>query len=305
MKAENLLDAMGYLDESLLAEHLPQKHRNFRPLVAVAAVAAALCVTVAATAELLSDWLLEDKGKADPEEYRAEAEAQWPNLDEQTMNEHIRRNTEKFTYNLSTHTNHLALEPEVLKMLHEFVETHDEYEEVLTYDSVDDLSEALSLPLLQSDLLTPKAPVEMSVDNVFQMGDRTEAEPVVTLEEEEPFTVNGEVFTNAVPYGFQVMIDGSYSYEENDLINVGFDYEFFTATGCKTQRIYHLEQEAAFFVEVMDNMAVRLGLGEDCALAFFTKDGVAYSITITRHHDKEITGAELETILREIIASLY
>lgn len=305
MKAENLMDAIGMLEEGLLAESLPKKRRNFRPLVAIAAVAAALCVTVAAGTGILSDWLLEDKGKADPEEYRTEAEARWPNLDEQTMNEHIRRNTEKFTYNLSTHTNYLALEPQVLKMLHEFVETHDEYKEVLTYDSAEALCDALQLPLLQSDLLIPQEPIEMSVDYVFQKGDRITSEPVVTIEEEEPFTVDGEVFTNAVPYGFQVMIDGAYSYEGNDLIHISFDHEFFTATGCKTQRIYHLEQEAAFFVEVMDDMAVRLGLGQDCALAFFTKDGVAYSITVTRHHDKEITGAELETILREIIASLY
>ena len=48
MKAENLMDAIGNLHEGLLAESLPQKRRNFRPLVAVAAVAAALCVTVAA-----------------------------------------------------------------------------------------------------------------------------------------------------------------------------------------------------------------------------------------------------------------
>ena len=48
MKAENMMDAIGRLDEGLLAESLPQKRRNFRPLVVVAAVAAALAVTVGA-----------------------------------------------------------------------------------------------------------------------------------------------------------------------------------------------------------------------------------------------------------------
>lgn len=48
MKAENMMDAIGMLDESLLAESLPKKRRNFRPLAAVVAVAAALCVTVGA-----------------------------------------------------------------------------------------------------------------------------------------------------------------------------------------------------------------------------------------------------------------
>ena len=48
MKAENMMDAIGRLDEGLLAESLPAKRRNFRPLVAVAAVAAALAVTAMA-----------------------------------------------------------------------------------------------------------------------------------------------------------------------------------------------------------------------------------------------------------------
>ena len=46
MKAENMMGAIGRLDEQLRAESLPAKRRNFRPLVAVAAVAAALAVTV-------------------------------------------------------------------------------------------------------------------------------------------------------------------------------------------------------------------------------------------------------------------
>ena len=48
MKAENMIDAIGHLDEQLLSESLPAKRRNFRPLVAVAAVAAALAVTAGA-----------------------------------------------------------------------------------------------------------------------------------------------------------------------------------------------------------------------------------------------------------------
>ena len=48
MKTENILDAMGALEESMLAESLPQKRRNFRPLAVVAAVAAALAVTAGA-----------------------------------------------------------------------------------------------------------------------------------------------------------------------------------------------------------------------------------------------------------------
>ena len=48
MKTENILDAMGALEESMLMESLPQKRRNFRPLAAVAILAAALCVTAGA-----------------------------------------------------------------------------------------------------------------------------------------------------------------------------------------------------------------------------------------------------------------
>ena len=48
MKAENMIDAIGHLDEQLLSESLPAKRRNFRPLVAVVAVAAALAVTAGA-----------------------------------------------------------------------------------------------------------------------------------------------------------------------------------------------------------------------------------------------------------------
>lgn len=48
MKTENILDAMGALEESMLMESLPQKRRNFRPLAAVAILAAALCVTTGA-----------------------------------------------------------------------------------------------------------------------------------------------------------------------------------------------------------------------------------------------------------------
>lgn len=48
MKAENMMDAIGRLDEQLLAESLSAKRRNFRPLVVVAAVAAALAVTAGA-----------------------------------------------------------------------------------------------------------------------------------------------------------------------------------------------------------------------------------------------------------------
>ncbi len=48
MKTENMIDAIGMLEEGLLAESLPKKHRNFRPFVAVAVVAAALAVTMGA-----------------------------------------------------------------------------------------------------------------------------------------------------------------------------------------------------------------------------------------------------------------
>lgn len=59
MKAENMMDAMGCLDEQLLAESLPAKGRNFRPLVAVAAVAAALAVTAGAAYLIAPDFFTE------------------------------------------------------------------------------------------------------------------------------------------------------------------------------------------------------------------------------------------------------
>lgn len=55
MKAENMMDAIGRLDEQLLAESLSAKRRNFRPLVVVAAVAAALAVTAGAV-NWFSSW---------------------------------------------------------------------------------------------------------------------------------------------------------------------------------------------------------------------------------------------------------
>lgn len=48
MKAEHIIDAIGNLEESMLMESLPKKRRNFRPLAAVAILAAALCVTAGA-----------------------------------------------------------------------------------------------------------------------------------------------------------------------------------------------------------------------------------------------------------------
>lgn len=48
MKTENILDAMGDLDEMLLTTSLPQKRRNLRPLAVAAILAAALCVTAGA-----------------------------------------------------------------------------------------------------------------------------------------------------------------------------------------------------------------------------------------------------------------
>ena len=48
MKSIDIFASIGDLDESLLAEALPKKRRNFRPLAVVAAVAAALAVTAGA-----------------------------------------------------------------------------------------------------------------------------------------------------------------------------------------------------------------------------------------------------------------
>lgn len=48
MKSIDIFASIGNLDESLLTEALPQKRRNFRPLAAVAILAAALTVTAGA-----------------------------------------------------------------------------------------------------------------------------------------------------------------------------------------------------------------------------------------------------------------
>lgn len=63
MKAENLMDAIGNLDEGLLVESLPAKRRNFRPLAVAAAIAAALAVTVGAGYLVIPQFFYYQNGK--------------------------------------------------------------------------------------------------------------------------------------------------------------------------------------------------------------------------------------------------
>ena len=128
--------------------------------------------------------------------------------------------------------------------------------------------------------------------------------PVVIRPGEEAYTVHGEVFSDAIPYGFQIMAFGDYAYAGDERIRVNLNYEFYTVEGWKTATAYHLEKEAVFSTEKIGGLGVRLGLAEDCAVAFFVKDEIACSAFLLGEKDAGVTGAELESALREILTTM-
>lgn len=293
MKAENMMDAIGMLDESLLAESLPKKRRNFRPLAAVAAVAAALCVTVAAGAGLLSDWLLEDKGKFARDNYITDTMEQYPNLTSAEVEARAGRKEDTYAISLSTHANYAVLEQETLDHLYRISEQGEE-----TFASVSAVNEALGMALLRTDLLTPAPDSSVTVE-AYQMFNDDQSY------NDESYLVDGHHIINAIPYGYQVFVEGTFQHPEHEKIRIRMDQEFFTTESFSTKHNYYSDKESIHYVEKINNRSVQLTLNEDNARACFHADNIAYTISVTRHHDKEITGAELETILREIIASLY
>ena len=293
MKAENLMDAIGNLHEGLLAESLPQKRRNFRPLVAVAAVAAALTITVAAGAGIFSDWLLEDKGKFDKEAYIAETMEQYPNLDPVEVEARAERKEDTYALSLSTRANYAVLEQETLNQLYRISEQGAE-----AFDSVSAVNEALGMDMLQTDLLTP-APASSITVEAYQMFSDDQ------YYDDESYLVEGLHIINAIPYGYQVFVEGIFQHPEHEKIRIMMAQEFFTTEGFSSKHNYYSDKESVHYVEKLNNRAVQFTLNEDNARAFFHSDNIAYSISVYRQYDKEITGAELETILREIIASLY
>lgn len=301
MKTENILDAMGDLDEMLLTTSLPQKRRNLRPLAVAAILAATLCVTAGAGMAVFSQWTLEDKGKADPEAYRAEAEERWPDLSEEVLEKHIRRNAEKFTYRLTTTGNHPQLEEDALQRIHQFLEPRDQYKEFLYCDTVEEMETFFGLKLPQAEVLTLKEPIEVQMDYLFDM--EQDGRPAVIAPSEEAYTVHGEVFSDAIPYGFQIMAFGDYAYAGDDRVKVSLNQEFYTVEGRTTATSYHLEKEAVFSTEKIGSLGVRLGLAEDCAVAFFVKDEIACSLCITGGKNTSVTGGELEAALREILTA--
>lgn len=88
MKTENILDAMGALEESMLMESLPKKRRNFRPLVVVAAVAAALCVTVGAAYLVAPEFFYYQTG--DETQFAARSEFGGVTLPQERLDEFVR-----------------------------------------------------------------------------------------------------------------------------------------------------------------------------------------------------------------------
>ncbi len=295
MKAENMIDAIGYLDEQLLAESLPAKRRNFRPLVVVAAVAAALAVTAGAGRYLLSGWQLTDDGWVDGEQYQEEAIKRFPNLDPEEVAERAERYDGTYAFMMKNREAVLHLEQSALDSLYEFTGMGKEQLVLTEFASLEELEETLGVRFLRSDMEPTKAAVQLQT---YQLYSRTERYS------DTGYLIDGKYVVNAVPYGFQVSVHSTYRDPEHPGVAVLLDRQFFTVEGHTVTYNNHMNGEPKFFTVEMGEYIVDCAVGDKTAMGYFLHEGVAYHLRILDLEERVISRAELEEMLLAALQTL-
>ena len=295
MKAENMMDAMGRLDEQLLAESLPAKRHNFRPLVAVAAVAAALAVTAGAGRLLLSGWQVTDKGLVDGTRYLEETLEKHPNLDAAEVAERAERYDGTYAFTMENSEAVLQLEQSALDSLYEFTGKGAEQLVFTDFASLEELEETLRVRFLRSDLELTKADVTL---RTYQLYSRTKRY------EDTGYRIGGEYVVNAIPYGFQVAVHSTYHDPEHPGVGVYLDRQFFTVEGHTVTYNNNINGEPEFFTVEVNDYIVDCAVGDETAVGYFLYEGVAYHLRILDLEERVISRAELKETLLAALQTL-
>ena len=87
--------------------------------------------------------------------------------------------------------------------------------------------------------------------------------------DDESYLMEGLHITNAIPYGYQVFVEGIFQHPEHKNIRIRMDQEFFTTEVFSTKHNYYSDTESIHYVEKISNRGVQLTLNEDNARAFF------------------------------------
>ena len=296
MKAENMIDAIGHLDEQLLAESLPAKRRNFRPLVVVAAVAAALAVTAGAGRYLLSGWQFTDDGWVDGEQYLEETMKRYPNLDPEEVADRAERYDGTYAFTMKNSEAVLHLEQSALDRLYEFTGKGKEQLALTEFASLEDLEEVLGVRFLRSDLEPTKADVKLQTYQLYSSTKRYE---------DTGYRIDGKYVVNAIPYGFQVSVYSTYRDPEHPGIGVLLDRQFFTVEGHAVTYNNNMNGEPKFFTVEMGDYIVDCAVGEEDAVGYFLHDGVAHNLCIWDLGERQVNQAELEEVLLKALENLY
>ena len=296
MKAENMIDAIGHLDEQLLAESLPAKRRNFRPLVVVAAVAAALAVTAGAGRYLLSGWQFTDDGWVDGEQYLEETMKRYPNLDPEEVADRAERYDGTYAFTMKNSEAVLHLEQSALDRLYEFTGKGKEQLALTEFASLEDLEEVLGVRFLRSDLEPTKADVKLQTYQLYSSTKRYE---------DTGYRIDGKYVVNAIPYGFQVSVYSTYRDPEHPGIGVLLDRQFFTVEGHAVTYNNNMNGEPKFFTVEAGEYIVDCAVGDETAVGYFLHEGVAHNLCIFDLGERQVNQAELEEVLLKALENLY
>lgn len=253
MKAENMIDAIGHLDEQLLSESLPAKRRNFRPLVAVAAVAAALAVTAGAVS-WFSSW--------------------------RTNESHMFSENEWTRY-----FGRFATE-EVEQEVRESYWEHDMNEKYVVYYEIDDLQPVQLKPEAEKRLLDTIS----GYKGTCFMESATEMEDFLGLDlmvpdmeeiEKEPLYCN--VYGSTHPERKYIAVDGMFvATSEGESMAIEFCITTKEGKGGISRR-HFTDTEAApyqdYEIEELDTVAQISYMQDDITHILFTHEGIAYSMS--------------------------
>lgn len=296
MKAENMMDAIGRLDEQLLAESLPAKHRNFRPLVMVAAVAAALAVTAGAGRYLLSGWQFTDDGWVDGEQYLKETMEKYPNLDPEEVAERAERYDGTYAFTMKNREAVLHLEQTALDSLYGFTGKGAEQLVFTDFASLEELEETLGARFLRSELEPTKADVKLQTYQLYSKTARYE---------DTGYRIDGEYVVNAIPYGFQVSVHSGYHDPEHPGVGVWLFRQFFTVEGYTVTYNNHMNGEPKFFTVEVGDYIVDCAVGDEAAIGYFLHEGVAYALHIQDLGERSVNREELEETLLAALQTLH
>ena len=253
MKAENMIDAIGHLDEQLLAESLPAKRRNFRPLAVAAAIAAALTVTAGAVS-WLSGWQTEESHRF--------SEDEWTQYFRSFATEEV--------------------EQEVRESYWE----HDMNEKYVVHYKIDDLQPVQLKPEAEKRLLDTIS----GYKGTCFMESETEMEEFLGLDlmvpdmgevEKEPLYCN--VYGSTHPDHLYIAADGMFvAAGEGESMAVVFCFTTKEGKGGIERRYFTYEEAPpyqAYEIEGLDSIVSISYMQDDMTHILFTHENIAYSMS--------------------------